>query len=62
MVRFLPIETHLFLDFLTEGWADAHPSVGGSDLAPWAIVLRTIAHGIDFSEFQRRTATLKLAN
>jgi hypothetical protein len=33
-----------------------------SYLAPWAIVLRTIAHGIDFSEFQRRKTTLKLAN
>jgi hypothetical protein len=33
-----------------------------SDLAPWAIVRSTIAHGVDFSEFQRRRATLKLAN
>jgi hypothetical protein len=34
----------------------------GSDLAPWAIVLRTIAHGVDFREFQLRFATLKLSN
>jgi hypothetical protein len=33
-----------------------------SDLAPWAIVRRTIAHGADLSEFQRRSATLKLAH
>jgi hypothetical protein len=33
-----------------------------SDLAPWAIVRSTIAHGIYLSEFQRRRATLKLAH
>jgi hypothetical protein len=33
-----------------------------SDLAPWAIVRSTIAHGVDFREFQRRFAMLKLPN
>jgi hypothetical protein len=33
-----------------------------SVLAPWAIVRSTIAHGVDFSEFQHRRAPLKLAN
>jgi hypothetical protein len=37
-------------------------NLNNSDLAPWAIVLRTIPQGTDFSEFQRRKATLKLAN
>jgi hypothetical protein len=42
-------------------------NLNNSDLAPWAIVLRTIAQGTatqgtDFSAFQLLFATLKLAN
>jgi hypothetical protein len=44
------------------GYARATPKKRMFPIAPWAIVLFTIAHGGSLSEFQRRSATRKLAN